>query len=733
MKNRKRPLIVTFSLLSGLMVLSILFLSVLFPAFDWVRKKLYLGSQFHSLRITAALLVFAAVAVSFYFLLYTLLLQFGHYGKQVTAAFLWTVTLLVETGIIICFHGILPPGYDGGHTYAQAVDLIKNDGLVSGYFQIYPNNIGVTVVRYWLYRLFSFGNPAAYPYIDQVACAASLTAGIFFSWKFIKESLSAEAAHVMLLMTLTCFPLFLYIVYFYTDSVSMMFPPLLLYLTYRYRKTGKISDILLIGLFLAVSCQIRINMILMLPALILYYFLIRQPKKVLVGLVVCAVSLFAVTTATQSYIQSLGFTKNLKLQMPASDWLLMGLSHSGRYNIKDYNRAMKQPTAQRKQQVVFKAIQHRIKSKGLIRMGGTWILKDARVFGDGLQAYYWQTYDTTDYSVPYNYLYGNEKQLTVFLIQVFHVAVLIPLAFAVLRLFRKKQADENLFIQLCLFGSFIFYVFIWEAEPRYSLLFTLLELCGSAYGIVEMHDLYKKYLNSQQSRPGRILPVMLSLLCLFGAVMAAGYQNERLFTQTQEQQKLFCVDQTSHRGHQAVRVSRMHDAGQTFLATRTFDHLALQMSGHRGTAIYQAGITDLKHHTVYGRTNFRIYPGKKTRLIMLHWIRRKVFTGKPGYLLTIRQIHGSKGAALDLSMNGTGLYGKWDTYPGGALYENGRRMPDYDLTFQVYRTVTHPYMGDELYDALIVLPLGILLILMFETLNGIRRTRPQQGGAANQT
>ncbi|WKB34777.1 hypothetical protein QS257_12765 [Terrilactibacillus sp. S3-3] len=158
--------------------------------------------------------------------------------------------------------------------------------------------------------------------------------------------------------------------------------------------------------------------------------------------------------------------------MPVSHWMMLGLAPNGRYNQHDFKLTLGQPTQQAKKQADFDQIKERIKEKKINGLARLWAVKAVRTFSDGSRGYFWYTKNASDYSAAYEYTFGQRKALMLFIIQVFNVANLFLLLLSSLRFFRTKKYDINLLMQICLFGSFLFFVFLWEAEPRYALLFT---------------------------------------------------------------------------------------------------------------------------------------------------------------------------------------------------------------------------------------------------------------------
>ncbi|WKB35002.1 hypothetical protein QS257_14730 [Terrilactibacillus sp. S3-3] len=184
----------------------------------------------------------------FYIAFYRFLSLLTSFWLRNITAFMVIIIVLLEIAIIVLFHTIMPPVEDGGHTYIEALYLLKHHHSSDNiYFQVYPNNIPITILRYWLYRFFSLVSVSNYMFIDKTTCAAVLSVCIFFSWKLVIKLFDLRMGIIFLLMTATCFPYFFYIIYFYTDTIALMFPVICLYFWYLYQQSKKIRYLLLLS------------------------------------------------------------------------------------------------------------------------------------------------------------------------------------------------------------------------------------------------------------------------------------------------------------------------------------------------------------------------------------------------------------------------------------------------------------------------------------------------------
>src|SRR5699024_2351922 len=95
---------------------------------------------------------------------------------------------------------------------------------------------------------------------------------IYFSWKVSVHLWNKQMGSITLLLSATFIPYFMYILYFYTDTVIICFVPIILYFYMKYKQKQSLGIFIIIGIFIGIGYQIRPNIIIMLPAIIIYMF-----------------------------------------------------------------------------------------------------------------------------------------------------------------------------------------------------------------------------------------------------------------------------------------------------------------------------------------------------------------------------------------------------------------------------------------------------------------------------
>lgn len=628
---------------------------------------------------------------------------------------LMAVMSFFEIWLIFAFHTLVPPAIDGGHTFAEAQYLlIHHHASGLPYFQIYPNNIPVTLLRYFIYQAFSWVHFSSYMVIDWTFCTAMLDLGIFFGWKLLRRLTGERGGCFFLLLVLTCLPLFFYTLYFYTDTAIIAFPVLLLYCWYQYHQSGKMRYLLVLGLLLGIGFLIRPNLILFLPALVIYMFFVLNWKKVILISLLISVLVGLISFSAIPLERHYGYIPNPALQTPSVHWIMLGLSSFGSYNPADMQRTLSQPTQAAKRQADLQQIRSRIRTDGLTGLARLAAIKAAVTWSSGAHGYYIYTHLNTHPTTAYEYLLNNSRNLVLLIIQVFYMVNLFLLICSVLHYFRTRKPDLNLLVQICLFGNFLFYTFVWEAEPRYSLLFSPFILISDIYGLRALSHLIHRFAampgSPAHSRVVRLMPSATLAAALLIAA-AAGYHP---LVQAKANQFQYSVHQPYAVGSASAHVDAAHTVVQTFRSAGNFNRITINLNRAAGHAVYSVKLVNRDTGRIVYSRNFSADRLNKPRPITFP-VSGIADTPLP-YRLTLAQISGQPGSDLALQKSGFGTEQR-DLYPGGQLIQ-GAGNKKQDLTFEVYRIYRGPYLHTRVYMILIAVP---LLMLLFSASVSLRR------------
>lgn len=205
--------------------------------------------------------------------------------------------------------------------FANHVDRFSQRDL--DYISAYPHQLGLIALVEQIYRISGFENYRAFQALNAVAAAGI----VFVGYRFVKEISDREEAGVyFLLLMLCCWPLIIYVTFFYGEILSILFSLVSLYMLMLYLKKKRKRDVLYMALAITAACLIRSNCYIVLAAMGCVLVVKSVSEKTLRhiwALLSCILLFFLVHTAVvKVYEQKLDM--NLDKGMPALLWIAMG-------------------------------------------------------------------------------------------------------------------------------------------------------------------------------------------------------------------------------------------------------------------------------------------------------------------------------------------------------------------------------------------------------------------------
>ncbi|EAE6207047.1 membrane protein [Listeria innocua] len=584
----------------------------------------------------------------------------------------------------------------------ETLKMLANGGHATGqeYFMMYPNNIFITIIRYWLYAFGRMLGVSNVFLLESVFLFLCMNITIFVLFWIIRKENGSKYANIYLIIILFCVPLLGYIWYFYTDTLVLPFASLITLFYYLYTKNNKWWYFIIIGLLFAVGYHIKPNIIILLPAMIIHQCFIRNWRKVLLNTLVLAiffVSLNAVFTPLSNHY---GFKKNLAIEFPQTHWVMMGLGDpAGRYNSEDVAFTNQYKTKEEKQEANIQKIKERIKEHGPIGLLKLYNNKMINTWTDGTRAYTWYTNSALDYPASFDYFFGDKRFFTEFAAQMFHIINLLLICLGALRFYKKRELDISFFINITLVGVWLFHL-IWEANQRYILFVTPLMIVSSIYGfkfIIESLFTEKVVLKDKLKKSFLITSFLIFLLSsvflAFGGKMIA----------TDKQEINHYIVKQSY-AHIALPVNNKQTISQEFTSDSPFNSIDIYvMKKPEASSSYRIKVINETNDTI-------IYNQEKkgTDFPNEAYLKLSVNDNPKGnnrYRIVISEVENSHpNQPLVL---GTYFDNNLDLYPYGDLYINDDKKEYQDIGFFVTNTTSKPLMPKYAY---IMFDLCIMLV-----------------------
>lgn len=228
------------------------------------------------------------------------------------------------------------PDWDAGSIYQEAIAPFTGNHLSYNYFAIYPNNIFLFLIYKIYYKIiFSITGSTDIIYIELLNVAAIFISIIFLYLIAVK----LWGAHMGLLTGIICLffaPFYTYTAYYYTDSFSLPFVTISIYLYLCAVNSKKeISKYLLLigaGIILALGFKLKATIAIILVAIVIHLFLNQKIRTALIYIGVTIASFIVVLFSYNAAVKQLNIVSEeeaYSYQMPYTHWLMMGLTGDG--------------------------------------------------------------------------------------------------------------------------------------------------------------------------------------------------------------------------------------------------------------------------------------------------------------------------------------------------------------------------------------------------------------------
>jgi|AGTN01.3.fsa_nt_gi 4-amino-4-deoxy-L-arabinose transferase and related glycosyltransferases of PMT family len=286
---------------------------------------------------------------------------------------------------------------------------------------------------------------------------------------------------------------------FYTDSLSMVFPVLVIYLYLKYADStthkNRVIFAMLMGLSCGVGMLVKFTVVIALVAVIIHHMLTNRMISSLRITAISAACVTAVLLSFNAYFYSAHLDRACveELEVPYSHWIMMGLEGNGRYNPSDYEFTLSFDDKEEQKAAISDRIKERIKDRGLLGMLSLFYEKGIIIFGDGTyaQSDFLDDNPANDTALHSYILYDGEHYQTYQYLcsGVRFTLQLLMLISAYGTLLQRKGTYENMLPLLCMFGVMLFFM-IWEVTGRYSTNFIPMTVIAAVSGLNTLMKAY---------------------------------------------------------------------------------------------------------------------------------------------------------------------------------------------------------------------------------------------------
>lgn len=430
--------------------------------------------------------------------------------KEIKLCIILGAIFLIIQGIYAFFMTQYPI-WDWSNVYEAAKKYTEGltDSVNWEYFKMFPNNNALLYIEIFLFKVLkAFGlltikKSIVTTVLVNIFC---IDLSVIFLYLTVRNILGKKSAVFSLILCIFSYAFYCYIPVFYTDTITMVFPILMIYLYTKYISKKENKYLLLIALFSIIGYKIKPTVIITLIAIIIDMFLRNKIKDNYKGYVSLLISFFIIFTCIS--IVEVKFSvfpydiKNNDKEIPYTHWIMMGMTeressqenrkYIGWYNPDSLDYTLSYKTTETRKKANIKKINQQFKEYGIInymtflyrKMLFTW--SDGTFYAPALVNSK-SLYEGKNIIRSFNVSRGRFEILTFYQNIGMFLFMYFFLLIGVLKNIKNNKNNLN-YVFLTLFGLLIF-LLIWEDSSRYLITYIPLILLCTIYGL---DDIIKK-------------------------------------------------------------------------------------------------------------------------------------------------------------------------------------------------------------------------------------------------
>lgn len=385
-------------------------------------------------------------------------------------------------------------------------NLIQKDCQNGSVYLIrYPNNLAIVFILSFIYRIgyLLFGYiPTWLPILFN---AFAINISVLLTVLTAKKLFGKRQALFVLFICFFFAPYYTYVPYYYTDSLSMPFCIVAVYLFVcsiksetKYKKYVLMT---LCGVFIFIGFKLKGSIIILFAVAIVYLILKFNIKRILCFSLALIMGFGSVSIVYSTIIKGMNIVteqQSNKYEYPYTHWIMMGLKGLGHYNFKDSLYTDSFPTKEEKQEANIDEIKNRIEDLGFSGLVTHIANKTKWTWEDGTYFISHHIEKPIRKNILHEFILEQGKYHLVFYIYscAFQLILIFLMCVSIFKGCIKPEINLLTFLKGIVFAAFIFFI-IWETRSRYlynlTPIFILLSVDGMSYIVSKFKKLINFY------------------------------------------------------------------------------------------------------------------------------------------------------------------------------------------------------------------------------------------------
>lgn len=489
MKIKKLEKISFFIWNTIFIIFSVILITILYCMFFSYERIIY---NFNSIILFLGIVIYIFGMAFFYKKIIPKLLNIKHIEYYFFALFLFNA-------IIIGLFMRVGPTWDMGSCYNVAKAYVEQGTYAETYYlSVFPHNSMMVIIDVCLIKFFTILGIKDYIIPFVIVVSMLITGSIIIAFKCVQEMFNKEKALLFLVLSLLTTPFYFYAVEYYTDTFSMIFSVLFLFLWLKIMKKEKSTILeIIFGFLLFLGMKIKVTCSFVFIAIIIYELLNGKYKELLskikIILLVCSVCivLFNIIVMPKMVKKELSEQN----EIPTEHWIMMGLHGKGDFDYEEYAYTQSFPSLKERKEKDREIIKKRIFYSSWKEKINWYKRKISFTWNDG--SYYLSEVLRRD-KLHENRVHslvmagGKNNKYYKYFPQIMHEGMLIYILInSISIIYNKKYKKYDTICILTTLGLMVFLLF-WETRPRYLINLLPIIMIAQINGIECVSFIFKK-------------------------------------------------------------------------------------------------------------------------------------------------------------------------------------------------------------------------------------------------
>ena len=388
----------------------------------------------------------------------------------------------------IAFDMQLVPILDLEEIYNRAIELAENGRLVySEQLGYVFNNVPLMMFLSYFFKLAKILGITNYYLVGGVVNACMIQLAIYFTYRLAEITLDRKQAYFILLFCMLNPVLYVYVSYYYTDTICIPFLMGGLYFFFK-GKGGGIKGFIyegISGVCLLIGGTIRATVLIAGVAIIIYTVVSSKKVKWKKSMMEILIAGFAFIAAGELF--QVIYEKQIPAEvqqgaLPATHFIMMGTHNDGEFSEEDFVYTISFPTKEEKASAAMQKIKENLRElgpRGFLRLQENKLIG---VWAIGTKGYRQYMKETVKDSFLFPWLAGGKSGWFQQYCQFYNFLLFALLLVQTVCMWNVDKWNICHCCMIVLVGVGLLYIF-WENHQRHTICFMLI------LGILSSHSL----------------------------------------------------------------------------------------------------------------------------------------------------------------------------------------------------------------------------------------------------